>query len=258
LIKTIHYIWDYADNIHTFGVNASTKLHGWSTSGEIEYIPNQAVGINASDSLMTTLGYTTPLTKRDAALLATPGSYMRGYDRYHNLKVDLNTMRVFPNVLKAKAFVVFVEAQDSAITNLPSLSETRYGRGFQWGFSTQGYGGMAACGAAVNPLSGNITGCVNKGYVTANSFAYRTRWALAYAWKNGLALTPTVTWAHDVRGNSADGQIVDGRGSITPAVDWQYKKKYFGGVSYTTQPTSSTYNTQQDRDYAKIWVGYNF
>jgi hypothetical protein len=167
-------------------------------------------------------------------------------------------MRVFPNVLKAKAFVVFVEAQDSAITNLPSLSETRYGRGFQWGFSTQGYGGMAACGAAVNPLSGNITGCVNKGYVTANSFAYRTRWALAYAWKNGLALTPTVTWAHDVRGNSADGQIVDGRGSITPAVDWQYKKKYFGGVSYTTQPTSSTYNTQQDRDYAKIWVGYNF
>ena len=258
VIRTIHYLWDYADNIHTFGANASTKLHGWNTAAEIEYVPNQAVGINAADTLMTTLGETTPLSHRDATLLQEPGSYLRGYDRYHNLRVDMNAMRVIPNVLKAKAFVVYVEAQDSAITNLPSLSQTRYGRGFQWGFSTQGYGGMAACGAAVEPLSGNITGCVNKGYVTANAFAYRTRLALAYVLKNGLALTPNVTWAHDVRGNSADAQMVEGRGVISPALEWQFKKKYFGGVSYTGEATSSTYNTQQDRDYAKVWVGYNF
>jgi hypothetical protein len=237
-LKTIGYIWDYPGNIHTFGFNASTKLHGWHATTEVEYIPNQAVGQNAPDLVMALLAMNSPLLHRSIGL--PPGAYDRGYDRLHNLKVDMNLVRVI------------------RITNLPSLSQTRYGRGFQWGFSTQGFGGMAACGAAVSPLSGNITGCVNKGYITANAFGYRTRLALNYDAGHGLILSPAVTWAHDVRGNSSDTQILQGRGVISPSLEWQWRKKYFGGVSYTAEATGSTYNTLEDRNYVKIWGGFNF
>jgi hypothetical protein len=256
LAKTINYFWEYPGNIQTYGFNASTKLHGWRVTTELEYVNNLPVGRNAADFLTVLFGGGGPLQKY-STLLAN-GAYFRNYDRLHNVKADMNAARVFPKVLKAKQLVLFIEAQESAISNLPSLADRRYGRGFQWGYSTQGFGGLPACAAVTSPLSDNLTGCVNKGFVTATAFGYRTHVALNYEVGHGVTLSPVVTWAHDVRGNSADVQLVQGRGVISPALEWEIKKRYFGGVVYRAEATASTYNEAQDRNNLKLYTGINF
>jgi len=254
--KSIPYFFQYPGDIHTIGVNATTKLHGWHLATEMEYTPNQAVQVSPVDVILSYYGLTTPFTPRVASKAA--GSVTNDFDRLHNVRADVNVMRVIPNVLKAKQVVVFAELRDSGLPGIPSMSQTRYGRGFQWGFSSEGFGGMSACGAVTSPLSQPLAGCFNKGFITANAFAYRTRVALNYDLGHNLTVSPLVTWSHDVKGYSWDGQIVQGRGVVTPAVEWKWKKKYFGGISYTAEATVSTYNQAEDRDNAKAYVGINF
>lgn len=143
------------------------------------------------------------------------------------------------------------------LPGLPPLSTARYGRGFQYGFSREGYGDIASCPAIAVPGGGNPAGCVNKGFVTSAAFGYRLNATLAYE-LGALHLTPALGWAHDVAEYSPTGQLIKDRKIVRPSLSWEYGKTMFGGLSYSHDLKSSTYNNADDHDYVQTWIGLHF
>ena len=251
LLRNINYNFEYPSNIRTLGFNATGSIYGWKTSAELEYTDNLPVQLNPDDVLTGIVAGVGPSVRR-----IVPGvdAYLQGYDRVHSVKADINTLRIIPSVLHAQALVLLAELQYEGITDLPPLSDTRYGRGFLYGYSTNG---LPGCPYTVSPGSGLASGCFNQGYDTPNAVGYRLRAALIYQLGN-FGLQPSLLWLHDLSGYSADSLIIQNRRSISPAIDWSWKKRFFGGTSYTHEFNASTYDTSKDRDYVKVYVGVNF
>jgi hypothetical protein len=264
-LKALRYGFIYPGNIHTLGFNAATTLRGWRTAGEIEYTPNQPAGQNPGDMFNAMLVDVGP---EKAEIDALPwGAYFKNYASFHTIKVDLNTMHVFPDVLKSKTFVVVAEAQDQGITNLPSLGQVRYNRDYQYGAApfTLGDSNISAqipaclAGKSVNGhLGGNYSDCYDKGYVTSNAFGYRLMLVLNYSARHNFTFSPSLVWKHDLKGYSSDWQIMERRARLAPAFNWGWKQRYFGGAGFTTKVFQSTYDTQKDRNYFQLFSGVNF
>ena len=257
LMRNLGYFYDYPGNVQTIGVNASaSKLFGFQAGAEAEYTLNLPVQYNPADIIVALLGGTSPLTHFFQG--APASTSMLDNEKLHNLKVDLNLGRTILNVLKSKQLTVFAEVEDQGVTDLPSLSQARFGRAFQYAFSSEGFGGLAACDAVKSPLSQNMSGCFNKGFVTANAVGYRLRMAMTYRLGPNLNVSPTVSWLHDVRGNSPDKQIVEGRGVVTPSLEWTWNKKYFGAITYATRALAGAYWDSKDRNNVQLSTGVNF
>ena len=173
-----------------------------------------------------------------------------GYDRVDKNQLMLNVQRSFAGVLGAKQATLAGEAMLSR-ADLPPLSQARYGRGFHWGFSPQGYGG--ACPPIQNPR-----GCVDQGFYTRNAWGYRLRAQLDYALGADWTVSPSLSFGHDVRGFAIDNQLVEDRRQLTLGVSAKYGSRYFASVSYTDYAGSAHYDPLADHDYASVAVGATF
>ncbi len=249
-LQDLNYNFDYPGNIRTVGFNATGSIYAWKTSVEVEYTDNLPVQLNAPDVLTGALG------AGPDAHRVIPGvdEFFQSYDRLHVVKADVNTFRIIPSMLHAEALVLLAELQYQGITNLPPLSDSRYGRGFEYGYSTNG---LPGCLATTSPGAGLSSGCFNNGFDTPSAFGYRLHAALVYAIGN-FTVTPSLLWLHDVSGYSADSLIIQNRRLLSPGIDWSWKKRFFGGTSYTHEFNASTFDTSKDRDYVKVYAGVNF
>ena len=108
-------VWAYPEDIHIYGVSASSQMAGWALGVELSYTANLPVQISVGDEiaalLYPTLGVPAanwgPLGPR---VLATPiGGELRGYDRASKTMLILNAVRPIQNVLGARNAVVAAE-----------------------------------------------------------------------------------------------------------------------------------------------------
>jgi hypothetical protein len=210
-------------------------------------------------ALMNT--YRGPLTSRFVA--AQNGQVVAGYDRLGKSQAQVNAIQFFSNVLGADTLSTAGEIGYQHV-NVPDASTgVRYGRSFVFGIATSpAFGPLATAVAGGCPIlnTPNQPGCENDGFVTKNSWGYRLRGQLTYAnpFNVGVAVKPSVFWADDVKGVSADGQFNEGRQTLGLGLGFEYKKTYFVDFSYVTYSNSAKWDPLRDRDYYSVSFSATF
>lgn len=252
-LGTMRINWSYPNHVKVMGLSYSGNLHGWGIGGEVSHVQGLPVQLNAADLLFAVLQHTGPLASRIE--YTAPLTPFRGYDRLNKTQLVLNAKRGFRNILGADSGSFAGEVLLSHADNLPPLSSARYGRGFQYGFAADGY---TTCAQASDPNLGILAACRNAGFATRFSWGYRLRWQLDYSGPHGMTWSPVIMWAHDVKGNSIDGQLLDQRKIATFGLKVDYRKKYFGELTYSTRFGGATYDSLGDRDYLMAVMGINF
>lgn len=250
-LSTMHIRLSYPDDVKVMGLSYSALLRGWTIGGEVSHTRGLPVQLNPVD-LMLAVQHIGPLAPRIEG--APPLAPFRGYDRLNKTQLVLNAKRAFNGMLGADASAFAGEVMFSHADNLPPLSSVRYLRGFQYGFANPN----APCVQATNPLLGLVADCLNEGFATRFAWGYRLRWQLNYTGSSGMTWSPVLMWAHDVNGNSIDSQLLDERKIATLGIKFNYRKKYFGDLSYGTRLGGATYDVFGDRDFLSLGVGMNF
>ncbi len=255
-LSTLGYRFEYPENTRITGLSAATNLFGWSIGAELSHSRNLPVQLVVPDLWAASIQGVGPLAARAAA--AGPGGLMRGYDLLNKTQFQVNALGLFGGILGATATTVIGELAVSH-ANVPDAGtpgNPRYLRGAQWGFNSAPYAGVAACYASEAHNAAQV--CSNEGYATRNAWGYRLFWQLTYNTPVGLTLLPSLYWAHDVKGYSVDGQLVEKRKQLSLALRGEYQKRYFAEASYTAWSDGATYDTGRDRDFLSLSVGMTF
>lgn len=250
----------------------STKLYGLSFDtradpttryfGEVAYRPNQALTMNASD-LLTGFLLRAPnsLLQINRNILAVaPGGTYDGFDRYGVSTASLGANKVFPALLGADRVVVAAEAGISRVNGLPDQSVMRYGRPLPYGAAAYSINGTLTACAESAPGFNGVPGktCTTDGYVSSTAWGIRARIAATYSHLiDGVALTPSVYLAKDIKGYSYDGTYSQGRYVVRPALRADFGKTFFAEVAYTMVGGGS-YNLQSDRSNVTLVAGMAF
>lgn len=246
-LSTITEAWEYPNGIHLMGLSASKKWNAWKFAGEYSYSDNLPVQLNTADMFAALTRNGGPVGDRTAG--QADGFLLKGYDRFHKHQLQLSAVRGFGPLWGAQGGVLAGEAAWQHV-NLPSLGETRYGRGFAWGYSPQGFDG--ACSPVQNPA-----GCVNDGYFSRVAWGYRLRAQLNYA-VAGATLSPSLTWSQDVHGYSVDAALVEDRRAVALGLAAKFAKRYFASLAYTRYLGDNEYDILADHDNVVLAAGATF
>jgi len=269
--------FEYPDNIHIFGISLAGNLAGWSVSAELSFSPNTPAQRNTDDLVNAMLGYVGPLgVKAAIAAAGGPGTYLTGYDQFHKTQFQVNTVKIFNNLLGADASTLIGEV-GFQWNNVPdSATGIRYGRAAVFGM------GSSPALAAADPVTQGNTclsqlavapgvsvpspvynpspdGCSNDGYVKDFAWGYRLNWSMDYSnvLNSGVTVTPSVFWSQDVQGNSIDGQFLENRRQLALGVKFTYAHNYNVALTYATYGNAA-YDPLHDRDFYSVTAGLTF
>lgn len=246
-LSTITESWEYPNGIHLMGASASHKAGKWKFAGEVSYSDNLPVQINTADMFAALTRNGGPVG--DRTLGQDEGFLLKGYDRFHKWQGQLSALRSFGPLLGAQSGLLVGEAAWQHV-NLPGLDTARYGRGFAWGYSPEGYDG--SCSAVQNPQ-----GCVNKGYFTKMAWGYRIKGQLNYA-VGSTTLSPSLTFGQDVHGYSVDSALVEDRKTVALGLAAKFAGNYFASVAYTNYLGNNDYDVLADHDNVVMAIGATF
>jgi hypothetical protein len=246
-LSTITESWEYPDALHLMGVSASHKAGAWKFAGEASYTQDLPVQINTADMFAALTRNGGPVGNRTAG--QAEGFLLKGYDRFDKVQAQLSAARTLGPLLGAQSGVLVGEAAWQHV-NLPGLDTARYGRGFAWGYSPQGFDG--SCSAVQNPQ-----GCVNKGYFTKMAWGYRVRGQLNYA-VGSSTLSPSLTFGQDVHGYAVDSALVEDRKTLALGLAAKFAGNYFASVAYTNYLGNNDYDVLADHDNVVMAIGATF
>ncbi len=246
-LSTITESWEYPNGIRLMGLSAATKWKQWKFGSEISYTDNLPVQLNTADMFRALTANGGPLGARTQG--QEGGFLLTGYDRFQKMQLQFNATRTLGPLWGAQSGVLAGEVAWQHV-NLPSVTVARYGRGFAWGYSPLGFDG--SCAAVQNPQ-----GCVNEGYFTRVSWGYRLRGQLNYA-VGSATVSPSLTWAHDVRGYSVDSALVQHRRTVTVGVAAKFAPRYFASLAYMHYLGDNRYDVLADHDNLTASIGATF
>lgn len=247
--RNAQYFAEYPERIRMLGLTFSTKHGDRAFAGELTYRPNQPVVFNATELLRAFVSNTAPTTLRaDGA--ATPfGGVFHGYDRRQVTQAQLSVSDKFASLLGAEDATLAAEAGLKYMNDLPDPATRRYGR--QDAFGVGQVGGICEPGASAIQ-------CSQDGYVSRRAWGYRLKAALRYPdVAEQIDLTPSMTFAHDVRGWAYDNGFNEGRRTLGLSLRGTYRKMYYADVTWT--PTwGGYYNNARDRSWLSASAGLRF
>lgn len=246
-LSTITESWEYPGALHLMGVSAAHKAGKWKFAGEASYTRDLPVQINTADMFRALTSNGGPVGGRT---LGQPGGFLlKGYDRFDKWQAQFSASRTLGPLLGAQGGVLVGEAAWQHV-DLPGLDQVRYGRGFAWGYSPQGFDG--SCGAVQNPQ-----GCVNKGFFTRMAWGYRVRGQLNYA-VGGTTLSPSLTFGQDVHGYSVDAALVEDRKTVAVGLAAKFAGNWFASAAYTDYLGDNDYDVLADHDNVVMAIGATF
>ena len=73
-----------------------------------------------------------------------------------------------------------------------------------------------------------------------------------------MSLSPSLTWAQDVRGYSVDGALVDGRQSIVLGAAAKFAKRWTVSAAWTNYVHDNGYDVLADHDNLVLAAGVTF
>ncbi|WP_096704702.1 DUF1302 domain-containing protein [Magnetospirillum sp. 15-1] len=247
--------WEYPEDVQVFGASAATTVLGWSVGSEISVIPNLPVQRNANDLLNGLLNQTGPLA---SLVTSTPSmGDISGYDRFTKTQFQLNGIKTFGGVAGSAKSTLAAEGAFQWV-NVPDYRDgtsVRYGRSFIFG--TGSSAGNNTCSGSNNPQA---DGCRNDGYVTQFSWGYRLRGQLEYPqiFDTAVTFTPSIYFAHDVKGVSADGQLNEGRMAIGLGSRFSLSQQYNLDMNYVYYGDNAKYDPLRDHDFYSLSISASF
>ena len=262
--------WDYVNAIKMFGVSAATNLFGLSVGAELSHqngVPAQVDGndlllasLGAGGALPGTGGASVPFGPYGSQAVAAKNGngFLPGFTRTNKTQFNLNAVKAGSNLLGAGQYVLIGEV-GLQWNNLPDYrtdpTAVRYGRNFIFG-----PGPSPLYGVPCAALNISVEGCQNDGYVTRFSWGYRTKFDLTYnnVLDSGVTVTPSVFFAHDVKGVSVDSQFLQSRRALGLSAKFSYAKNYTLELGYVTYNHNAKYDPLRDRDFFAATVGVYF
>jgi hypothetical protein len=246
------YFLEYPEDIRLYGLSFATTIGGTAVSGEVSYRPNQPMQINGPDLLSAAFGSPlSPVVESGHIQPGRPGTDIHGYERKAVSQAQITVIHFIDEVFGANRLSMTSEVGYNHINGLDkSVGSLRFGRDTLFGIGE--LSSPAAC-----PTSNVVTPqyCNNKGYLTSNSWGYRTRAKLDY--RNAIAginLSPSMVWSHDVDGYGPN--FNEGSKAISLGLDAEYLG-YTASLNYTDF-FGGDYNTITDRDFVTLSFGVNF
>jgi hypothetical protein len=249
--------WDYINDIKIFGVSATTNVLGWSLAAEVSRQNGVAAQIDGNDLLLGSLAFIGPMGTR-ATAASTGSGFLQGYTRTNKTQVQVNGVKAGNNILGANTYIFVAEAA-AQWNNLPDYRKDpnalRYGRNFIFG-----PGPSALYGAPCSALNISAEGCEDGGYVTPFSWGYRVKLDLIYdnVAGTGVSLTPSVFFAHDVKGYSVDSQFLQDRRTLGLGLRFAFNKQYTLDLGAVTYNRNAKFDPLRDRDFYSANLGVTF
>lgn len=255
----------YPENLKVYGLSFNTTLGSVSWSGEISYQPDYPVGWNTAEALQTAIltetglpSLPTPFSppivnpgfQSDLAAIRDTGRTLLLADEYDVYQIQSTMIQFWDQVLGASRLSLIGEIGATYANGISedydNLDTRRYGRGIVFG-NCNFHGQTDA-----------TVSCSEGGFVTKFAWGYRLKSALTYNDVfSGVNLTPSVTWRHDVDGVAPNGNFIEGRQSVSLAVDADYLGQYNASISYTNYLTSE-WDPLHDRDHLSLSIGMSF
>lgn len=260
--------WDYANSIKMIGISAATNLWSLSIGAELSHQRGVPAQVDGNDLLLSALGaggainpgVTIPFGPYGPqAVAAKNGSgLLQGYTRTNKTQFNLNAVKAGSNLLGASQYILIGEVGFQKNT-LPDYKNdptaVRYGRNFIFG-----PGPSALYGAPCAALNSSVEGCENDGYVTPFSWGYRVKMDMTYnnVLDSGVTVTPSLFFAHDVKGVSVDSQFLEDRRTIGLSSKFSYAKQYTLELGVVTYNHNAKYDPLRDRDFYSATFGMSF
>ena len=244
--KNIAFFTEYPEAVRLQALTFAHRGERTEWFGELSYRPNQPLLISPGDALPPFLSPTAPALLRADADAVAPGGLFHGYDRYPMIQAQLGLQREFGPTFTGSAEVVA-----KRLRGLPDQALRRYGRS-----DIFGAGPVNGTCAVTTPDAARL--CSLRGYVSADSYAYRLRLEARLAGlPSGLVGVASALFVHDVRGWSGDALINEGRRTMNLALRFEYRQRYLAEVVY--MPIwGGDYNAASDRDQLAFAVGVKF
>jgi len=290
----------YPEDIRMFSMSFNTSLSdflflgGTALSGEFSYSPNMAfqvadTEVNANDLALVKLdalaavaaaggtvmdaniaaalaGTSTLLTSGRA--LTPRGAVIRGYDRENVITGQISTISTLQGsnpvteFLGADTVPILFNLGFQALPNLDS----RYllvprGSAYHYNALVDGLLGSGACPGLTGTPPQGTCGSVN--YASSFSWGYRLALIAQYnnAFNTAWSVSPTIQWAHDVKGYSA-GPIgpgfIEGKKSVSLGVSASLLNTWQASVQWTSSFGNKLQNFAYDKDFATVTVSYSF
>lgn len=248
--------------IETLGASFATTVEGTAVSGELAFSPDMPFGVSDLEQNASQLDG----TGASGGLLGSPGNVSSlpatgpNQDTVHMIELDalqgqIGTVKLWgtsdpiPAFLRADiATLVF----NAGFVYVPDASKYPLNR-------------VGPEGAIRNPFAaGLLTGGVtNAEYADDVSYGYRLVFAPTYnnAFGTAVTLTPSISWRHDVQGNSPGpntANYLEGMKQISLGLTADYQSTWKGSVSYTNIFGAGFDNPNHDRDFVMASVSYSF
>ncbi len=249
----------YPENLKVYGLSFNTTLGGVSWSGEISYQPDFPVAWNTAEALqaailsensLTSAGQVSPGFYDDLDAIRDTGNTLVLADEYDVYQLQTSFIQFWDQVMGASRLSLIGEVgatyTHGIAESYDDINTRRYGRGIVFGNCTTA------------GISDQTVACSEGGFVTKLAWGYRLKTALTYNDVfSGVNLTPSVTWRHDVDGVAPNGNFIEGRQSVSLALDADYLGQYNASISYTNYLTSE-WDPLHDRDHLSMSIGMSF
>jgi len=248
--------------IETLGASFATTLGGTAVSGEVTFSPDMPFGVSDLEQNASQLDG----TGASGPLLGSPGNVSSlpaagpNQDTVHMIELDaiqgqIGTVKLWgtsdpiPEFLGSDTAVFIVNA----------------GFVYVQGASNHPLNRVGPEGAIRNPFAAALltNGVTNAKYADDVSYGYRLVFAPAYnnAFGTPVTLTPSVSWRHDLQGNSPGpntANYLQGMKQVSIGIDADYQSTYRASLSYTNIFGAGFDNPTFDRDFVMASVSYSF
>ena len=252
------YQIEYPEDLQFYGVSFATNVKGVALSGEISYKPDTPVQINGAEILNGVLSESPIFRYTPRVLAAEKGGVVKGYDEYDVTQVQLTAIQFIEQFMGASRLSLIGEI-GYVHTDGVEDSNQRYGRNTVFGLANFDLGGGVNC---TNLVAAGAIGsdCQDSGFTTENAWGYRLNAVWEYPdLVAGISFKPTISWSHDVEGNSPSpgSQFNEGSRAIGVAIEGSYLQKYATTLSYKSF-FGGGHNILQDKDFLALSVDISY
>lgn len=269
-LDTTRYQVMYPEDIQMVGLSFSTTLGDLSVSGELAYRPNDVilselgdnnVAYNTLNAIVLGNGGTATAGEVNGGQAFGANQVVSDYIEVESYNLDLVAINNFGPMIGADQVVGVIEAGASYI---PAADDGLYASTASLLYIDPAYVPLGMGNAACAAPKVDAASCLSEGpkndYMDAVSWGYRMVLSATYndAFA-GVAVTPSIRFAHDVDGNShRTGNFLENRKSGTFAVNGVYNNALDVGVAYSAFWGAKASNLLGDRDNIALTLKYSF
>ena len=254
--STGRYLVEYPEDIQLVGFSFNTDLGttGISLQGEVSYKWDQPLQIDDVELLFAALSAINPgfgQVNQIGDYLGQLGTYVKGWQEEEVWQAQVTATKVFGPMLGADQAVFLIETGMTYVPGLPDKADLRFD-----GPGTFVGGNPVAEAAGLQPAT-------EEPGAFADRFSWGYRAVAKLDYLNAFMstnLSPVIQFAHDVGGTTPlpIGNFVDGRKSVTMALQATYQNSWAADISFTNYFGAGRYNLIHDRDFVSMTVKYSF